>query len=130
LPGRRFEIVLGPSVLMELDQQKINHRREEIRDRALALINRIKGYRGRGALTAGVPLTKPNTIRWFAQEPRMEDSLPWLDRDVADDRFIATTIEIVRQHPRSPVTIVTSDINLQSKAELASLPFVEPPHPR
>lgn len=29
--------------------------------------------------------------------------------------------------PRSGVTMVTRDINLQSKAELASLNYVEPP---
>jgi len=28
---------------------------------------------------------------------------------------------------RTPVTIVTLDINMQNKAEMASLPFVEPP---
>ena len=28
---------------------------------------------------------------------------------------------------RSPVTMVTQDINLQNKAEFARIPFVEPP---
>jgi len=59
----------------------------------------------------------------------MNESLTWLDPDNRDDRFIAITIEVIRQHPRSAVTIVTRDINLQSKAEVASLPFSEPPEP-
>jgi predicted ribonuclease YlaK len=59
----------------------------------------------------------------------MSESLPWLDAANRDDRFLASAIEIMRQHPRSAVTIVTRDINLQSKAELASIPFVEPPDP-
>jgi hypothetical protein len=123
-----FEIVLGPSVLVELDELKINHRNPDVRAKAEGLITRIKGYRARGQLTQGVPLRKPHsTIRALAIEPRMADSLSWLDPTNRDDRFIATVIELVRDRPRSAVTIVSRDINLQSKAELAGLPYVEPP---
>jgi PIN domain len=128
--SERCELVLGPSILVELDELKVNHRNPDIRERAEGLISRIKGYRGRGQLTAGVPLRKPvSTLRALAAEPRMSESLSWLDPSNRDDRFIATAIETMRQHPRSAVTIVTRDINLQSKAELASLPFIEPPEP-
>jgi PIN domain len=123
-----FEILLVPTILVELDELKINHRNEAVRDKAEGLIRRIKGYRGRGQLTKGVPLHKPlSTIRALATEPRMGDSLPWLDPYNRDDKFLASIVEIIRQHPRSPVTIVTLDINMQNKAEMASLPFVEPP---
>lgn len=126
-----FEVVLCPSVLVELDELKVNHRNADVRAKAEGLITRIKGYRARGQLTRGVPLRKPaSRIRALGTEPRMEDSLLWLDAGNRDDRFIASTIEIMRQHPRSAVTIVTRDINLQSKAELASIPFVEPPDPK
>jgi hypothetical protein len=109
---------------------KINHRNEDVRAKAETLISRIKGYRARGRLTAGVPLRKPiSTIRLLAAEPRMDDSLSWLVPTSRDDQFIASTVETIRQHPRSAVTIVTRDINLQNKAELARLPFVEPPDP-
>jgi predicted ribonuclease YlaK len=128
--SERFELVLGPSILVELDELKINHRNPDVRQKAERLISRIKGYRTRGQLTRGVPLRKPvSMIRAIATEPRLEESLPWLDPDSRDDRFIATVIEVIRNRPRSAVTIVTRDINLQSKAELASLPFVEPPDP-
>jgi predicted ribonuclease YlaK len=126
-----FEVVLCPSVLVELDELKVNHRNADVRAKAEGVITRIKGYRARGQLTQGVPLRKPvSRIRALGTEPRMEDSLPWLDAGNRDDRFIASTIEIMRQHPRSAVTIVTRDINLQNKAELASIPFVEPPDPK
>ena len=124
-----FELVLGPSILAELDELKINHRNPDVREKAEGLITRIKGYRARGQLTAGVPLRKPTTIRAIAVEPRMDQSLSWLDAENRDDRFIASTIEVIRQYPRSAVTIVTRDINLQNKAELARLPVVEPPDP-
>lgn len=125
----RFELILCPSVLTELDELKVNHRNPDVRAKAEGLITRIKGYRGRGVLTEGVPLRKPNTIRALAMEPRMTESLSWLDPGNRDDRFIASTLEIMRQHSRSSVVIVTRDINLQSKAELAGIPFVEPPDP-
>jgi len=59
----------------------------------------------------------------------MGESLSWLDPTNRDDQFVASTIEVIRQYPRSAVTIVTGDINLQNKAELARLPFVEAPPP-
>jgi predicted ribonuclease YlaK len=93
-----------------------------------SLIRRIKGYRARGALTAGVPLRKGvSTFRALATEPALDKSLPWLDPTNDDDRMIATVVEVMRQHPRSTVMLVTQDINLQNKAELASVPYVEPP---
>jgi hypothetical protein len=126
----RFELILTPSILVELDELKVNHRNIDVRYKAEGLISRIKGYRSRGQLTRGVPLLKrTSSIRALATEPRMANSLPWLDPDNRDDRFIGSVIEIMRQHPRSAVTIVTRDINLQSKAELASIPFSEPPDP-
>jgi hypothetical protein len=126
----RFELVLGPSILVELDELKINHRNPDVRAKSEGLISRIKGYRARGQLTQGVPLRKPtSTIRAIATEPRLDEALPWLDPENRDDRFIATAIEAIRLHPRSAVTIVSRDISLQSKAELASLPYVEPPDP-
>jgi predicted ribonuclease YlaK len=59
----------------------------------------------------------------------MDEALSWLDPTNRDDRFVATVAELIRQRPRSAATIVTRDLNLQRKAELASLPFVEPPDP-
>ncbi len=125
-----FQLVLCPSVLVELDELKVNHRNPDVRAKAEGLISRIKGYRSRGQLTEGVPLRRPtSSIRAIGTEPKVADSLPWLDPENRDDRFIASVIEIMRQHPRSAVTVVTRDINLQNKAEVACLPFIEPPEP-
>jgi predicted ribonuclease YlaK len=35
--------------------------------------------------------------------------------------------ELQREHPTAAVVLVTGDANMQTKAELARLPFVEPP---
>jgi hypothetical protein len=125
-----FALVLVPTVLVELDELKVNHRNPDIREKAEGFIRRIKGYRSLGSLTDGVTLRAgTSTIQAVGEEPRMGDTLPWLDPDNRDDRFIASVIEVMRARPRSAVVIVTRDINLQNKAELAVLPFIEPPEP-
>jgi hypothetical protein len=123
-----FAMVLLPTVLSELDQLKVNHRNEDFRQKAEGLIRRIKGYRSRGRLSDGVTLRKGrSTLKTVAVEPRMEESLPWLDANNNDDRLLAGVLEVMRLHPRCPVLLVTRDINLQNKAEYAGFPFVEPP---
>lgn len=123
-----FEIVLVPTVLAELDGHKVNHRNPDVRDKASSLIQRIKEYRRRGSLSSGVPILKNRiSLRAIAIEPDMARTLPWLEQNNADDRFLATTIEIIRQKPAALTFVVTSDINLQNKAEVASVPFKEVP---
>jgi len=126
----RFTLVLVPAVLSELDALKINHRNETVRRKAETLIRQIKEYRRRGKLTEGVPVVKDKIdIVGIATEPSVETTLPWLDLENNDDRFLAAVIEVMRNRPRSPVIIISRDINLQNKAEFARVPFVEPPEP-
>jgi PIN domain len=125
---RRFTILLLPSVVEALDRLKVTYRVEEVRRKAEALIGRIKSYRSRGDLLEGVTLRRDvSTIKATAREPRFEESLPWLDPTNEDDRIIASFIEAMREHPRSPIVLVTTDLNLQNKAAFARLPFSEPP---
>ena len=82
----------------------------------------------RGSLLEGVDLLKGSTrLRMLAIEPKLEASLPWLDEAVMDDRILASIIEVIRQHPRSPVIALSHDLNFQNKAELAGIPCIEPP---
>ncbi|MEU3342554.1 hypothetical protein [Streptomyces sp. NPDC006668] len=56
------------------------------------------------------------------------DGLPtWLDLDVPDDRFIASTLLLQSAHPGSKLDAATSDINLQTKLAAVGLPHVEGP---
>ena len=126
-----FTLVITATVLGELDHLKIEHRNPELRERAESLIRRIKSYRGRGDLSAGVTLVKNvSTIKTLALEPKVEETLPWLDPTNKDDRILAAFVEVMREHVRTPVILVTRDINLQNKAEYAGLPFAEPSDPR
>lgn len=125
-----FMLILTPAVLSELDQLKVNHRNESVRQKAEGLIRRVKGYRTRGRLTEGVTLRSGrSTLKTLAIEPDMSQTLPWLKVENTDDRILATFIEVMRRHPRCSVALVTRDINLQNKAEFARLLFVEPPEP-
>jgi hypothetical protein len=125
-----FEVCLVPVVLSELDGLKVNHRNADVREKAEGLVRRIKGYRDRGSLRDGVPLKQGvSRVRSVAVEPDFSASLSWLDPSHADDRLVATFIEVMRRNPRSSVVLVTRDLNLQNKMEFARLPFMEPPSP-
>lgn len=124
----KFEIVLTPTILSELDSLKIEHRNESVRQKSESLINQIKEYRRRGNILQGVNLVKNvSTIKTLAVEPKMADSLPWLDSTNNDDRMLASVVEVMRMYPRSVVAFVTRDINAQNKAHYARIPFIEPP---
>lgn len=127
---RPFDLWLVPVVLSELDSLKVNHRNTEVREKAEGLVRRIKGYRARGSLRDGVPLrTGKSNLFSVAVEPDFSATLPWLESSNADDRLVATFVEVMRRNPRSAVVLVTRDLNLQNKLEFARLPFMEPPDP-
>ncbi|MEO8666329.1 MAG: PIN domain-containing protein [Ignavibacteria bacterium] len=123
-----FSILLTSTVLSELDLLKINSRNESVRDKAKTIINKIKEYRRRGNMVEGVDVVK-NKISMLTDplEPDFENSLVYLDSNNKDDRLIATTLEIIRNHSESKIYLVTSDINLQNKADYSCIPFLEPP---
>jgi hypothetical protein len=126
----RFVLLLLPTVLTELDQLKVNHRVETVRDKAEKLVRQFFEYRRRGNLNDGVVLRKDShRLRTLAVEPDFPQTLPWLDRENNDDRILAGFIEVMRQHPRCQVALVTRDINLANKADYARVPCVFPPEP-
>ena len=126
----RFVLVLTPTVLSELDQLKVTHRVETVRDKAERLVRQLMEYRRRGSLNDGVVLRKDShRLRTLAVEPDFKDSLPWLDPSNNDDRILAGFVEVMRTHPRCGIALVTRDINLTNKADYAGLPCVPPPEP-
>jgi hypothetical protein len=126
----QFVLLLMPTVLSELDQLKVTGRVESVRDKAQRLVRQMMEYRRRGNLNDGVVLRKgSHRLRTLAVEPDFEKTLPWLDPANNDDRILAGFMEVMRQHPRCPVVVVTGDINLTNKAEYARVPCVPPPEP-
>jgi hypothetical protein len=123
-----FRLVLTPAVLSELDMLKVRHSVAVVRDKSERLVRQIGEYIRRGDIFAGVPLHKGvSTICSVAVEPKMDRSLPWLDPQNNDDRLLASTLEIARQHIRVPVALVTRDVNAANKAAFARLPILAPP---
>lgn len=109
---------------------KIEHKNPEVRAKAERLIRGVKEYRRRGSLADGVTIARGvSSVATIATEPRMGDSLYWLDAANDDDRIIASVLEVMRVRPRSAVVLVTRDINMQNKADYGRIPFVEPPDP-
>ena len=124
----RFTIIFTPTVLSELDELKIAHKNPDVRAKAERMIRQIKEYGRRGDLRAGVPVVTGKVVaRSVAVEPKVSESLPWLDAANNDDRFLASVIELIRRNVRAVVVIVTADINLQNKSGHARIPVVEPP---
>jgi rRNA-processing protein FCF1 len=124
----KFDIILTPTVLSELDKIKIHHKNQDVRDKANKIIRKIKEYRRRGSLHEGIIIVKDHIgLRAIATDPKMSESLSWLNANNKDDCLLATSIEIIQSNLGARVFIVTGDINMQNKAELAGIPFVEIP---
>ncbi len=122
-----FSFVLLPEVLRELDDLKNFSRKLEFQNKVRKVVGRIAGWRRQGSLIQGVTLDKTITVRALAKEPRMDQSLSWLDQSCNDDRIIASVLELQASEPHATLWLVTSDINLQNKCDLAHIPCAETP---
>lgn len=118
-------IVFLPTVLSELDELKMKSSNPDFQKKVKSVITRLKGYRRQGDIMDGVIVEKSIKLRMVASEPNFERTLSWLDRNNNDDRIVASALEIQRDNPSSAVCLLTSDINLQNKAEMARLSYVE-----
>ena len=52
-------------------------------------------------------------------------TLKWLDEDNCDDRIIASVLEVQSSNPTARVVLVTGDINLLNKADVARIESAE-----
>nr|WP_319401798.1 PIN domain-containing protein [uncultured Carboxylicivirga sp.] len=120
-PTSKFDFVILPTVLSELDKHKMVHRNEDFRKKVTSVIKRLKGYRNQGDVLSGVRVNKTITLKMVATEPDFEKTLNWLDFKNNDDRIIANVLELQISNPNDNIVFITSDINLQNKAQLANL---------
>ena len=126
IPGSdEFVFMLLPTVLGELDDLKNNHRNPEFRDKVNKAITRIKGWRNQGNLREGVVVNKTITVKAVAREPDMNKTLSWLVSDNKDDRIIGSVLDVQAANPTSRVVLITGDINLSNKADLARVETAE-----
>jgi hypothetical protein len=123
----RFRFVIVPTVLSELDGLKRTRASQSIGEKAEKAIRIIKGLRQQGSVLSGVTVAKTITVQMIATEPRMGALPSWLDAENQDDRIVGSVLEIQCAEPSSVLVLVTDDLNLQNKAEMAFLPWAEPP---
>jgi hypothetical protein len=117
-----YTVVLVAPVLAELDALKTGRASPSVRDRARGFSNRIKEWRRRGQLHVGVKVEGQVVVRAEGREPNMQATLSWLDPTVVDDRIIACTLELQRRRPTDLVVLLTGDVNLLAKADMAGIP--------
>lgn len=124
-----YVVHLVPTVLRELDQIKDRGATNDVRDKAQAFIRRLKGLRDKG-LSGGVALSRKVIVKAETMDVDPPTMLDWLDRSVPDDRILAAALYLQAGHPADAVVIVTSDLNLQNKADAAGVNYIEtPPRP-
>ena len=116
-----FVFLLLPTVLAELDALKISHRNPDFKEKVNKVITRIKGWRNQGSLREGVTVDRTITVKAIASEPNMENTLSWLDENNRDDRIIAGVLEVQSTQPNARVVLITGDINLSNKADVARI---------
>jgi predicted ribonuclease YlaK len=120
-------LAIAPTVIQELDALKANPRNPQLQEKARSLVAQIKEFRRResGIISGSLRFRKLST--W----PRRWTDLPgWLDRGHAGDQILATALELSWTSLRSAVTLVTGDDNMQHKAELLTISYVDPEAPK
>jgi hypothetical protein len=115
-------LVVAPAVIMELDTHKQDGRNPDRREKARTLILQIKDIRRRADQVINGKLRLHFTGTW---QQHWEAMPTWLDPGHADDQILALGIELSWTSPSSAVTVVTSDANLQIKAERVGLAYVD-----
>lgn len=122
-----FRFVIVPTVLAELDGLKRNRAAQSVGEKAEKAIRFIKGMRQHGSVVSGVTVAKTIIVQMIATEPRMSELPSWLDSENQDDRIVGSVLELQCATPSTVVVLVTDDMNLQNKAEMAFIPWAEPP---
>jgi len=129
LGTRAFTVLLVPGVLGELDSHKVNHKNQDVREKAQKFTNRVKGWRNQGSLSNGVRVQGDVYVQVEGREPDMTKTLQWLQVDVMDDRIIASVLEVQRRAPADCVVLLTGDTLMLAKADAASIPTADLPDP-
>jgi hypothetical protein len=116
-----YTVLLVPGVLTELDEHKVSHRVPAVQEKARRFSDRLKGWRNQGSLSEGVRVQGGVFVRVVGREPNFRRTLSWLDPDIADDRILASVLELQRAGPRSDVRLLTGDSIMLAKADEASI---------
>ncbi len=114
-------LVVCAAVLRELEEKHKESRDRKLRERAQKSLSRLRVIRDKGdiSLPDGVELTIQ------AKEPVIDWTTYDLDKDIPDDRIVASALS--HEPTRNRVVIITDDFLLQSKAKDLDLEYYVPP---
>ena len=133
------KIVIPMTVLEELDQIKDRHEKDVSREARIAInaIDKIMANASAQAISNGVsipqaaiePDATPGTLSIYQDQLITESiDIPYLATNTGhdnDNRIINVALKLQNQHPETPVTLVTKDINMRLKAKGSGLELVE-----
>lgn len=123
----KFTVIIVSTVIKELDGLKIKNLDPEFRKKVEKVFTYLGGLRKQGSMLEGVTVDHTITVKMRAKEPSHDVLRSDIDLANMDDRILQTMLEIQRDNPSSTIILVTSDMNLQNKAEMFDLPYVETP---
>lgn len=146
----KVTVVFTPIVIRELESHKRRKPKSTNADdvarwtNARAVIRRLKETGDVGHILEGVSVSDSVSLMALASEPKHESVLidagisiavpsifppvptrkglpDWLDLNVPDDRFVASAMEVRREHPKARIVVVSGDFNVLTKARQARL---------
>ena len=125
LQSDEIEILICPTVLRELEQQKIFNQRKHLRDRVDARIKQLATMVNHGGVEA---ISEGVTSKILPWDPYSIDfTAEKLNANIDDDWLIATVLQLKLENSQADVTIVTCDSGLKAKAFSKGIPFLEIP---
>ena len=120
-----FTFLLLPTVISELDDIKDKSTESSRKEKAKKMIKRIKGWKTQGKITQGIIINKTITLKAEVGKP-LENYLPsWLDLSNNDDKILAYILNIQKKSPSAIIILVTRDINMQNKAEILNIEYID-----
>jgi len=121
----KFTLALLSTVIRELHELKMKSWDPECTKKVKSVLKRLNRFQNRGNLHEGITIHRTIRLKIFTTEPDLTKAASWLDKNDNDDKIIAGAIEIQRTNPSDYVLIATTNKNIQNKAEMAYLPYIE-----
>jgi hypothetical protein len=110
LKTKAATIVITPLVLRELDSQKVYNPKRKLKERANGVLQWLDTLIDQD----GAQIRSKTTIHFVRHEPTINFAAHHLSQDIADDRLIASAIELGQELGVAP-KVVTADRGLRLK---------------
>jgi len=111
LQAASVEIKIATVVTRELEEQKVLHQSQKMRDRAATAVKLLVKYLGQSQVRDGV------TLEFLVKEPDADFAASrGFNLKLGDDRLIGTLLLYREEHPGVRCVLATSDLPLKVKA--------------